>query len=214
MKPLSQNNTIKITLGFIIIALLFIASSLIGKHYENDIRTLTEDNQILGMSVYVTVIMISIIATPVSTLPFIPLASSLWGWVVAGILSIIGWWLGAQIAFLLARHYGKPLVQKLVSLETLEKFEKSIPEEHLFWSVVLLRMVVSVDLLSYALGLFSSMKTTSYALATLIGITPFAFIFAYSGTLSPKYQVGIFIGASAIAVIWFLTRRKTSSQKT
>jgi len=38
----------------------------------------------------------------------------------------------------------------------------------------LLRMVLPVDILSYALGLFSNISFIRYMLATIIGVTPFS----------------------------------------
>ena len=60
-----------------------------------------------------------------------------------------------------------------------------------FMSVVLLRMVLPVDVLSYALGFFSDISLWRYTTATIIGIAPFAFIFAYAGDAltSGKYIV-------------------------
>ena len=70
----------------------------------------------------------------------------------------------------------------------------------LFLTVVFFRMVIPVDGLSYFLGLFSKMSFKSYTLATVIGITPFALVFAYAGGLNIYYQ----IGALAIAFLIFL----------
>jgi uncharacterized membrane protein YdjX (TVP38/TMEM64 family) len=132
-----------------------------------------------GMIFYVFITAIAVVIAPISTFPLIPIASIVWGYVVAAILSIIGWTIGAQIAFIIARRFGKPLVQKFISLEKLESFEKRIPEKNLFWSIVVLRMTVPVDILSYALGLFSKISYSKYFWATIIGVTPFAFIFSY-----------------------------------
>jgi uncharacterized membrane protein YdjX (TVP38/TMEM64 family) len=52
-----------------------------------------------------------------------------------------------------------------------------------------LRIAIPVDLLSYALGLFSKVRYRDYALATIIGISPLAFILAYLGTLPFIFQM-------------------------
>jgi len=93
------------------------------------------------------------------------------------------------IAFAIGRRYGLPLARKFFSINKLEKIHKHIPQERLFWSVVLLRVIVPVDLLSYALGIFGVLDWKKYTLATIIGISPFAFIFAYLGTLPVSYQL-------------------------
>ncbi|MBI2459741.1 MAG: VTT domain-containing protein [Parcubacteria group bacterium] len=156
------------------------------------------------MAAYIFFTIIAVVFAPVSTLPLIPLATSVWGWFIAGMLSIVGWTIGAQIAFYIARYFGKPLVKKLISFDKLNKFENYFPKQNTFWAVVFFRMVIPVDVLSYALGLFSRMNGFSYFLATLIGVAPFAFILAYAGTLSVGFQIAalgagfmmIFIGYS------------------
>ena len=81
------------------------------------------------------------------------------------------------------------MVRRYMSLERLRTFEKRFSRHDLFWTVVFLRMTVPVDILSYALGLFSTISARSFFVATIIGVTPFAFMFAYVGTLPPYTQI-------------------------
>jgi len=195
-------------LGILFIVLLFIFASYLARVYEENITSIVSDNSTLGMLYYVIITAVAVVVAPVSTLPLIPIASVAWGWFIAGALSIFGWVLGSQIAFLLARRYGKPLVQKMVSLERLERYEKRLPEKNIFWTVVLLRMVVPVDVLSYAVGLFSEMKSRTYFLATILGVIPFAFIFAYTGTLSIGTQLIVYIEVAALIFLVYMLKNK------
>lgn len=195
-------------LGILFIVLLFIFASYLAREYEENITSIVSDNSTLGMLYYVIITAVAVVVAPVSTLPLIPIASVAWGWFIAGVLSILGWVLGSQIAFLLARRYGKPLVQKMVSLERLERYEKRLPEKNIFWTVVLLRMVVPVDVLSYAVGLFSEMKSRTYFLATILGVIPFAFIFAYTGTLSIGTQLIVYIEVAALIFLVYMLKNK------
>jgi len=198
VKKISTKEFLSAFFGVVILVVLFVLASVFADTYQTQMRELVANENGVGMIAYVLLTIISVVVAPVSTLPLIPLASSMWGWMIAGALSIVGWTLGAQFAFLLARHFGKPLVSKIVSLEKLNHLEDRIPKKHLFWTIVLLRMTVPVDVLSYALGLFSRMKSAPYFFATLIGVAPFAFVFAYAGTLPLLYQMealalGLFI---------------------
>jgi len=175
-------------LGLFIILILFVLCSYFVQNNLDLIQKYIGVG-IFGIFVYVLMLIVSIVFAPVSVIPLIPLASGLWGWKIAGILNIIGWTIGACIAFILARKYGAPLVDKLFSMKKINDLEKYIPEKHLFLGVVFFRMVTPVDGLSYVLGLFTKMSFTSFTLATIIGITPFAFIFAYAGTLALEYQI-------------------------
>jgi ABC-type iron transport system FetAB permease component len=79
---------------------------------------------------------------------------------------------------------------------------------HPFWSVVLLRLVVPMDVISYVLGLFTEMTWTSYALATALGLTPAAFILTYIGKTPRAYDIIMFgIGGAVVGWIIYSTRR-------
>ena len=199
-------------IGIVLIILLFVASSYFAQKYVDEFGVMFE-RSFVGMLVYVFVSVVSIVVAPVSVMPLMPLASTLWGWKVAGVLSIVGWTVGAVIAFVLARRYGVPLVSKLLPMKSIYKFEKKIPDEHLFLTVVFFRMVIPVDGLSYFLGLFSKMSLRSYTLATLIGITPFAFVLAFVGTIDFYFQMLFLSLALFIFLIGLLIALKRSERK-
>ena len=62
-------------------------------------------------------------------------------------------------------------------------------------------MIVPVDILSYALGLFTDMKTRDFTIATIIGITPFSFVFAYLGSVPFQYQL---IAAGVFGIVFLV----------
>ena len=180
-------------LTILLIAILFLFVSYFANQYNFAIREAVEKSGIFGILMYLVISIIAIVFAPISMIPLIPLASGIWGWFWAGVLSIIGWAIGSQIAFWLARRFGHPFVEKYIGSEKLKKIEKWIPSKNMFFSVIFLRMAIPVDILSYALGLFTEMSYLSYFIATVIGIAPFAFVYAYAGTFPINYQLlGIF----------------------
>ena len=195
----SKNNKINSFIEILIVIILFIFFSyLIQKNLETIKLFLC--NGVFSMLLYVLVVIISIVIAPVSAMPLLPIASNLWGWFLAAILSIIGWTVGALIAFEISRKYGVPLVKKFVSMKKIESIESHIPKQNIFWSIVFFRMVIPVDILSYALGLFSQISRNKYLLATVIGVSPFAFVFSYAGRMPVYYQ----IIALAIGILIFV----------
>lgn len=162
------------------------------------------DFGILGMITYVVAGIIATVIAPVSTVPVIPLVAVLWGPFLTALLSIIAWSIGSVFAFLIARYFGKPIISHFINLETISAYEKSLGDS-LFWDIVLLRMAVPVDILSYAIGLFSSMRIRAYIPATIIGITPFAFLLSYSSRGSFTFQ--IIVGVLIIAMMYLGYRR-------
>jgi len=179
---------IRSAIGIFVIIIFFIFSSYIIQANFINARSLLENN-LAGMLAYILILVIATVIAPVSAMPLLPLASNIWGWFLAALLSIAGWTLGAIIAFALARKYGAPLVKRFISLDKIAKWENKIPKENIFWSIVFLRMAVPVDILSYVLGLFSHIRFRTYFLATLIGVSPFAFVFAFLGSLPFYYQI-------------------------
>lgn len=197
----------KSIIGIIIIVILFIFFSYIIQKNIEFFKDLI-GTSFFGMFLYVIIIITAIVVAPVSAIPLLPIVSNLWGWVLAGILSIIGWSIGALIAFVIARKYGVRIVKKLIPLKKIGNLEKKVHKKHIFWSIVFLRMVIPVDILSYVLGLFSKIKTKDYILATVMGIVPHAFILAYLGRMPFYYQIIIFLIVIIILLIGFIIKNK------
>lgn len=195
-----------------IIVILFIFSSLFVQENQDKVKELIETQNFVSIVLYILILIVSIVFMPVSAMPLMPIASSLWGWFTAGVFAVVGWTIGSVIAFFVAREYGKSLFKNLIPLKKIENF---IPEENLFFTVVFLNMVLPFDGLSYALGLFTKMKTKSYLAATFIGLIPFSFVFSYLGTLSITYQILGFLLATIIVFIsiFKIKKRKISEKK-
>jgi len=182
------------------IVLIFLAASYFSNYYFANLKNLIGLKSGAGMILYIFIIVFGVVIAPVSALPFLPVAVVLWGPVLASILSISGWTAGAAIAFGLSRRFGRPLITKIINIKKLEQLEALIPKNNLFGMVIFLRIFLPVDILSYALGLFSNMRWPSYLLATFIGITPFAFAFSYGSTFPLRYQIII----GLIGIILFI----------
>jgi len=179
----------------LVLAVIFILISYFVNENITSIESVIKGyHYIFGFFLYIFFSVLMTIIAPLSSVPLVPVASSLWGWEVAGILNVISWTIGAYVAFMLASKYGKPLIKRFVKMDKIEKLEKRIPKKHIFWTIIFLRVVVPVDVLSYALGLFSSIRVGKYLLATVIGVLPFAFLFSYMGEAELKDQIFSVIG--------------------
>ena len=179
---------------------LFIVAIVLSQYYKDEIAEYL-DFGYWGMLIYVLLATSSTVLAPVNTLPLIPVATALWGGFISALLSITAWTLGAIIAFILARRFGKPFIEKHYSLEKISQYEKILGDKYVFWNIVALRIMIPVDLLSYAIGLFTSVKLSTYSLATLIGVSPFAFLLAYSANFPLLLQIGV--GALVLLAIYF-----------
>ncbi len=127
MKKIFNKEFLKVAFGAFVVLALFVLASVFADKYQVEMQALVANEDGAGMVAYVFLTIIAVVLAPMSTLPLIPLASKMWGGFMAGILSVAGWTIGAQIVFLLARHFGKPLVKKIVSLDRLRGIEDRVP---------------------------------------------------------------------------------------
>lgn len=196
-----------------ILLALFLAAGYFSRMYLGTLTELISGNTAAAMLIYVVGATIATVIAPLSFFPVLPVAVAVWGSFVAAVLSLIAWSLGAAIAYLLARRFGRPLVRHFVGEEKMNNFSRFMPQKHLFTAVVFLRMVLPVDLLSYALGLMGVMRFWPYMLATVIGIMPFAFLFAYIADVSAKYQIIALLLGICLIVISFPYVKRQYRQK-
>lgn len=166
---------------FLALLVLLGAASLAVPGLLPALTELASVHPVLGALAFIGAMFIATVAAPIAVLPTVPLVALVLGPFATAVYSIIGWSLGAIVAFLIARHIARPVLERYLSLEDIARYERYIPEDAQFWWVVLLRVAIPVDILSYAIGLVSRMPLGKYVAATIIGVTPFSFVFSYLG---------------------------------
>jgi len=198
--------------GFIVVVVLFILASYIVQHNLDLFRSYIL-NSFFGMIVYALIVIVSTVLAPINEIVLIPLATALWGWPTAALLTLIGWTVGASIVFILTRKYGAPLIKRWVPLNNIQKYERLMPKEHVFVSIVFLRLAIPIDIVSYAIGLFTNIKFWPFFFSTLIGFIPLAFFLAYLGTLPAYIQIMGFITFSLVVILGFLSIKHRQNKK-
>ncbi len=185
---------------------LFILSSIFAEDIVNFFKNIVGEG-FLGMIVFIIVIVFEIIFVPLNPVPFIPLATNLWGWKISGTLILIGWTMGSLLAFLIARK-SRTYLEKKVSFDKIRKIEKVIPERNVFLGIILLRICAPFDLISYGIGFFSKVDWKVYLFASFIGYAPLAFALAYLGAISIFYQILLLI-LGFLIIYFFILEYKT-----
>jgi uncharacterized membrane protein YdjX (TVP38/TMEM64 family) len=201
-----ENIGVAIWVTFLVI--MFIAVSYIAQNHLDFFKNYIKDT-FLSMIIYVLILIVSVVLAPIDLAFLIPVAISFWGWFITALLTLLGWTLGSAVAFVLARRYGAPLLRRAVSLEKIYKYEKFMPQHHIFLGIISLRLAIPIDLISYALGLFTSIKFWPYFFATLIGFAPLAFFLSYLGTLPITLQIigfGILLVIVLLEILFFRER--------
>lgn len=114
-----------------------------------------------------------------------------------------------QIAFLLARRFGRPLVVHFVPEKYLSRWDKSSKRHGFtFYLVALFIPVFPTDLLTFIAGL-SMISVPKFTLANIIGRAPYLFIMSMVGALGIEYVAQgltpiawLFLALAIAIVIW------------
>lgn len=183
-------------IGAVVVAVLFTAALFISKQYGETIENIVLLNGSLGMLFYVVLGFLGVVLAPAAALPFLPIAVNLWGSTTAALLTLAGWGSGSIVAFVLARRFGRPFVGKFISIKHAENISRRFTGKYTFWLVLVSRLVLPTDIVSYAIGLFVPIRFIPYSIATLLGMIPLVFALTYGVALPLQLQ------ATAIAIIF------------
>lgn len=147
-----------------------------------------------GPLIIIGAMVAAVVASPIPSAPIAIAAGAAYGHTFGTIYVIVGAFIGALIAFYLSRWLGQKAVQKWFG----EKANRGLlgSQNALTATIFFSRILpfVSFDMISYAAGL-SNIKAWRFALATLFGVVPTAFLMAHLGEMAIE-------GDSDIAV-WF-----------
>lgn len=189
---------------------LFIAGLLAARAWAEPVRELLQAHALLGVLVFVATSAFAVLMPVASNLPLLPLAVLAWGPWGAAALLLAGWVIGAGLSFTLGRHARGWIERHLPSVRRHADIDRLIDPERRLVSLALLRATFPVDVLSYALGMFSRRTTLAEnLLSTLIGAAPFALLFAWVPAMSPEWQAAV-LGASTLVFLVYVRWRLRS----
>lgn len=142
----------------------------------------------------------------------------IWGWKKGALLSWTSSMTGAALCFIIARFYGRNVVEKFVSKKGLDEVEVFF-EKYGKNTIIVARLLpfVPFDPISYAAGL-TSMKFIDFFIATGIGQLPATIIYSYGAATSTNPQMwvkgliilfGVAIAGYTIKKVWDSRNNKT-----
>src|SRR6266853_728444 len=135
-------------LSLAVVAAVLVFAVWLARSHAESLKQFIDHHTIQGVAVYIILNILDAVIAPGATLPLIPIAARAWGRVPAALVTTVGWTAGSLVAFYIARRWGSPIVKKLTSMERVKRLRPYVPA-HPFWSVVLLRLVVPMDVISY-----------------------------------------------------------------
>ena len=215
MSILSQKNIGYIG-GGVLAAFVFVVLAQWSQQHSELIQSITAQAGWVGVLSYIGIMMLSIVFAPLGTGFLLPVAANSYGPFLAAIYSITGWTLGSVIAFWIAKTFRKKVFKHQGFVKRIQEYEQTIPKYQFYSLVVLLRIALPVDLVSYALGFASTMSYRAFLLTTVIGVTPLTFMFTYAATATIWIQIGVSIFATGLFVggLYLVYRKYTHDEET
>lgn len=136
--------------------------------------------------------------------------AALFGWIKGAILSWTSSMAGAALCFYIARFLGRDVVIKLTSKYALDNIDNFF-DKYGKYTILIARLLpfISFDLVSYAAGL-TSMKFSSFFIATGIGQLPATIIYSYVGDMltgSLKFVVTGLMILFALSILGYMLKK-------
>jgi uncharacterized membrane protein YdjX (TVP38/TMEM64 family) len=161
------------------------------------------EHRMLGAVLFACLMFVTTVVAPLSSLGMVPMIAPLIGPFTTGVACYVGWLLGAVVAFHIGRVYGQPCITKMMSQKTLNHYTRYLQKDMSFMYIIMLRMILPVDILSYMLGVFTTVSFAKYTVASAIGILWFSFAFAYLGDafVQGDYVLIAEVGVASVAIL-------------
>lgn len=126
-----------------------------------------------------------------------------WGGALVTWLSLS---LGGQLAFWLARRYGRPFASRFTSPAVFERWDRVTAGQGIaFYTLALVLPLFPNDAMCYVAGL-GEMKSQRFLVANLLGrliaSLATAFVGAYGGSLPVAAWIGLAVVAGLTALVW------------
>jgi uncharacterized membrane protein YdjX (TVP38/TMEM64 family) len=141
-------------------------------------------------------------------------SSYLYGFWSGLLISWIGLVVGAQLAFLLARRFGRPFATRWVSASTLERWDRLALQQGIaFFSISFVLPLFPNDAMAYVAGL-GTISSTRFLAANMLGRGMACLLLSLVGAYGFKIPLWGWASATLAAVLiwvlWLLSRRRTS----
>lgn len=182
---------VMVTIAFLFILTLYYIQKNIYRFEIEEVKTFVNSFGILGPLVIVVLITLTIVISPLTSIPFWFASLALFGFWQTCFYIFVSHSAGSAINFLIAQRWGRPIVAKLVGKKTMKKIDevtKIIGLKMLF--IARLFGGASADYVSYAAGL-TAMKFKPYFLISILAAIPMIFLniffFEKIITLNPVY---------------------------
>jgi hypothetical protein len=187
---------------------MFLVVSILVQGNLPFLKSLMVDSD-LGMMTYCLVSVLMVVIPFASPMAILPVASALWGWPMAGALTLGAWLVASQLLFEIANRSGMPLLHRVVPGRRLEEGAQFFQDAGVF-GTVLMRAILPSDIATYALVFFTDLGRWKFLAVGIAGLAVPAFAYAYIGSLSLMLQITVILLAAAAFVAFQVLRGRLS----
>jgi uncharacterized membrane protein YdjX (TVP38/TMEM64 family) len=161
------------------------------------------DAGIFAPLLYMAVMAVAIVISPIPSLPLDIAAGAFFGPVLGTVYSVSGALAGAVISFTVARRLGRDLIERFLGghVNFCTKCSDSLLTKIIFLARLL--PVVSFDVISYGAGL-TKISLKKFSLATFFGMIPLTFLYNYSGSVLVFGEGLTFILGVVMVIMFFI----------
>lgn len=133
-----------------------------------------------------------------------------WGGFLISWLSLV---LGGEIAFILARHYGRTFAEKWISASILERWDQAAKGQGIaFFAITLVMPLVPNDAMCYVAGL-GRISRLRFSVANLVGrgiaCTITSALGAFGGNIPMQGWIVLIILFVIVGLVWMIFRNRT-----
>jgi len=158
----------------------------------------------LAVVAFILLVVLEVILAPIPPFILYVAGGIIFGTFLGGTITLFGNVLGAVIAFLIARKFGRSLVEKKISKRLRKSFDK-FTKKYGGWALFFIRLnpFTTSDLFSYLAGL-TKMKLRTLIISTTFGLIPLVYLQTYLGDVFIKDNPFLFFLFIAISLVYFL----------
>ena len=218
---LITTETLKLLIIFCFVGLIFsgIFNLILSYYFDfeaESIKNWIQEYKSYAPFIYILLVILAVVISPIPSTPLGIAAGLSFGTFLGTVYSLIGAQIGAAIAFLIAKKWGRPAIEKFTSKKNIDQIDK-FSKDFGFSAIIAVRFIptFSFDLISYCAGL-TSMNFIKFNLATFIGmVIPITgLVFVGDVLLTNPWLAFIVFGILVIAfiipiIIILLSRRKS-----
>jgi len=156
---------------------------------------------VLGAVLFVVLAALSAMLVFFSGLLLVPIGIQVWGTAGTFLLLWAGWFLGGVVTYSIGRHFGRPVVLRMLSEEKMARYENRVPASSSFVAATLTQLVLPSDISGYFFGMLgyrARIYLGSLALAEL----PYALGTVYLGNAFVERQYVLLLVAAALGIVF------------